>query len=69
MVQLTINLKKDAQDSDLAHFIGDGAKLETFLTFSHLALAHMYFLVGLLASKKEVRKMNPFFCKEFQTVR
>ena len=36
MAQITINLKKDAQDSDLAHFIGDGAKVETFLTFSHL---------------------------------
>ena len=36
MVQITINLKKDAQDSDLAHFIRDGAKVETFLTFSHL---------------------------------
>ena len=36
MVQITINLQKDAQDSDVAHFIGDGEKAETFLTFSHL---------------------------------
>ena len=36
MVQITINLKIDAEDSDLAHFIGDGAKVETFLTLSHL---------------------------------
>ena len=41
MLQITINLKKDAQDSDLAHFIGDGARVETslvetFLTFSYL---------------------------------
>ena len=36
MVQITINLQKDAQDSDLAHFIGDGAKVETFLIISYL---------------------------------